>query len=224
MVRTVAAAVYPMMQALAASCAAQRVNQGYVKYNMDIASFSDADGTVVNKVTNRELTVKFLNNPDTITDEDRELAAKIRSYYQALTFKILGDDYLSKFDRSVMELLEKEECVGNYNLAVLSSVPGSYLRSKQRDDADRRAKFADGGYLGKLGERVEVKCMVLKSTFSQKYNIHFITAITENDQALFFSYANEILYGSFINIKGTVKRQDNNITQLNRVKILNEKD
>jgi len=37
---------------------------------------------------------------------------------------------------------------------------------------------------------------------------------------VFFSYKEEMVVGSVLNIAGTVKRQDNNQTQLNRVKVL----
>jgi hypothetical protein len=42
----------------------------------------------------------------------------------------------------------------------------------------------------------------------------------DNDQAIFFSYKTELEAGALIKISGTVKAHRDNVTQLNRVKIL----
>jgi len=60
----------------------------------------------------------------------------------------------------------------------------------------------------------------LKCVYSQKWFTYFVTGITSSDQAVFFSYKQEVAVGNVLNIAGTVKRQDNNQTQLNRVKVL----
>jgi hypothetical protein len=44
--------------------------------------------------------------------------------------------------------------------------------------------------------------------------------MTTSDQALFFSYKQELTIGNVLRIVGTVKRHNNNQTQLNRVKVI----
>jgi hypothetical protein len=66
-----------------AAVAAQRINGAYVKLSM----LSEADTTY--KLSNRQLVESLLVDTFLITDEDREQAKKVRSFYQALTFKIL---------------------------------------------------------------------------------------------------------------------------------------
>jgi hypothetical protein len=119
-----------------------------------------------------------------------------------------------------MKLVEREELTSGYEIAVATSLPASYFKGKQRDEGEQRAKFAQGGYLGSVGDRVTASIEVLKCIFSQKWNVYFVTAITDNDQSIFFSYKQEVNYGSKFAIKGTVKRQDNNQTQLNRVQMI----
>jgi hypothetical protein len=206
---------YPTMLVLAAANAAYRKNQGYVKPGYELAGTTETP-----RKSNRELVYYYLDNTSELIEEDHEVATKIKAWYQGKTFKILSGSYVSDFDHNVLKMLEQEETPEGYNLAVLASTPGSYFTGIQRDVGESRVKFAQGGYLGTVGDKVETKCEVMKCIYSQKWGVFFVTAITDNDQAIFFSYKEEISYGKCLTIKGNVKRQDNNTTQLNRVKVI----
>jgi small-conductance mechanosensitive channel len=169
--------------------------------------------------TNRELVYQYLENDSFVTDADRLMAEDIKEYFKGYTFKVLSGAYLSEFDRNTMRILEEEFTPEGYNLALLASIPNNYLKAKKRDEADRRTRFAQGGYVGKVGERLNLQVEVIKCVFSQKWGIYYITAMTTSDQAIFFGYKQEVATGTILNIDGTVKRQDNNQTQLNRVKV-----
>lgn len=200
---------------LSAACAAQRINKAYLKHGD--GAFGD---TQPQRPSNRELVYQFLDNQDTITDADRELAEKVKSYWNGKTFKLLTGEYISNFDRSVLELLQKETLFDGYDLAVVASLPNSYLTGIARDERERRVKFAQGGYLGNVGDKVEATIEVTKCVYSQKWGVYFLTGLTTNDQAVFFSYKQDVNAGTVLQIKGNVKRQDNNTTQLNRVKVV----
>ena len=205
---------FPTMDVVAAACAAQRVNGEYVKVQFMV-------GDTEWRKTNRELVHKFLDDQSVIMDSDRQLAENIKQFYKGYTFKLLSGDYISQFDRNILIMLEEENCIeSSYNIAVLASLPNSYIRAKQRHEADSRIRTSQGGYVGTVKERINLKVEVLKCNFSQKWNVFFITAITTNDEPLFFSYKEELPVGKVLSIVGTVKRQDNNQTQLNRVKVL----
>lgn len=207
------------MDVLAAACLAQEMNSGYVKYSMPDREWIDEDGNVVIKKTNRELVLKYLEDVTQIGQTYYELAEKIKQYYRGYTFKMLSGAYMTSFDRTVMTMLEEEFTPEGYNVATLSSVPNTYFKSIQRDDADSRIKNTQGGHVGKVGERHNLQCEVLRSFFSEKWNTHFITAITSSDQAIFFSYKRNIEVSTVLNIDGTVKGFRDNQTQLNRVKV-----
>lgn len=204
--------IWPTMDVVAAACAAQRVNDTYIKVKYQL-------GDDKPRQTNRELVYQYLEDESFITDADRLLAEDIKEYFKGYTFKVLSGAYLSDFDRNTMKILEEEFTPEGYNVALLCSIPNNYLKAKKRDEADRRTRSAQGGYVGKIGERVNLQVEVIKCVFSQKWGIFYVTAMTTSDQALFFGYKQEVATGTVLDINGTVKRQDNNQTQLNRVKV-----
>lgn len=204
--------IWPTMDVVAAACAAQRVNGTYIKVPLQL-------GDDKPRQTNRELVYQYLEDESFITDADRLLAEDIKEYFKGYTFKLLSGVYLSEFDRNTMKILEEEFTPEGYNVALLCSIPNNYLKAKKRDEADRRTRFAQGGYIGKIGERLNLQVEVIRCAFSQKWGIFYITAMTTSDQAVFFGYKQEVAEGTVLNIDGTVKRQDNNQTQLNRVKV-----
>jgi hypothetical protein len=59
---------------------------------------------------------------------------------------------------------------------------------------------------------------VVSANYSHTYNIFWVTAITADNQAVFFSYKSKLTTGSWIRIRGTVKAHRDGKTQLNRVK------
>jgi hypothetical protein len=212
---------YDTMLVLSAACAAQRVNGNkYIKYDLEENVFVNDKGEVVKYTTNRQLVETYIEQPEHIMDIDRDMAEKVRSYWNGKTFKLLTGEYMSDFERNMLTLLQKETVTEGYDVAVLASMPNSYQANLQRDQRDRRVKYSQGGYIGTVGERIKTQVEVLKCVYSQKWFTYFITGITSSDQAVFFSYKEEVTIGSVLNIVGTVKRQDNNQTQLNRVKIL----
>jgi hypothetical protein len=212
---------YDTMLVLSAACAAQRVNGNkYIKYDLEENVFVNDKGEVVKYTTNRQLVETYIEQPEHIMDIDRDMAEKVRSYWNGKTFKLLTGEYMSDFERNMLTLLQKETVTEGYDVAVLASMPNSYQANLQRDQRDRRVKYSQGGYIGTVGERIKTQVEVLKCVYSQKWFTYFVTGITSSDQAVFFSYKQEVAVGNVLNIVGTVKRQDNNQTQLNRVKVL----
>jgi hypothetical protein len=199
----------------AAAYQAQQVNGSYIKLS------ALTEGQLTNGVrSNRELIVSLMEDTTKITDENREQGLKVRKYYQGLTFKVLKGIKLNDFDNNVMLISNRDVINENFDLAVIASLPNSYVRAVERDNVDQRIKFATGGYISKPGLKATlIKLEVLKSIFSHKYNVNFITGITPADEVVFFSYKESIMVGQNIIINGTVKAHRDNSTQLNRVKL-----
>lgn len=198
-----------------AACAAQRINGSYVK--LSVVSESEPATT---KLSNRIIVEQLLADTFLITDEDREQGKKVRAFYQALTFKILQGKQLNDFDNTAMLIANREVITGNYDVAVIASLPSCYERGVERQTAEQRVNFATGGFIGKAGDKVTLEIEVIKCTYSQIYNVFFVTGISTNDQPVFFSYKHQVPTGDTMNIYGTVKAHRDNITQLNRVKVL----
>ena len=193
-----------------AACAAQRMNGNYIK----------AIAPGVEQQTNRQIVENLLTDTFSITDEDREQGLKVRVFYQALTFKILQGKHLNEFDNNAMVISNRDVITNNYDLAVIASLPSCYERGVVRQSADQRINFATGGFIGKVGDKIKLEIEVIKCTYSQMYNVFFVTGISTNDQPVFFSYKEKVPTGDTMNIAGTVKAHRDNITQLNRVKVI----
>ena len=193
-----------------AACAAQRMNGNYIK----------AIAPGVEQQTNRQIVENLLTDTFSITDEDREQGKKVRAFYQALTFKILQGKHLNEFDNNAMVISNRDVITNNYDLAVIASLPSCYERGVVRQSADQRINFATGGFIGKVGDKIKLEIEVIKCTYSQMYNVFFVTGISTNDQPVFFSYKEKVPTGDTMNIAGTVKAHRDNITQLNRVKVI----
>jgi len=194
-----------------ASVQAQSINGSYIK--------ALAPG-VTQPETNRQIVDRLLADTTQITQESRDEAVNVRKYFQAFTFKILQGKQLNDFNKTAMQIAERDTITSNYDLAVIISLPASYEKSAKRDDVDRRINFARGGYIGVVGDKVTTEIEVVKQIWSQNWNTYYITGITDNDQVLFFAYKNNIEIGDRVKIQGTVKAHRDNSTQLNRVKVI----
>jgi hypothetical protein len=193
-----------------AACAAQRINGSYVKFVPD-----NLPGE-----TNREIIDNFLANTDLITEADREQGKLVRTYYKGLTFKILQGKKLNDFDNTAMVIANRDVIESNYDLAVIASLPSCYERSVARDNINRKLENASGGYIGRIGDKIKVNVEVVRSSYSQQWNVYFVSGVTSDDQAVFFSYRQPIDAGKLIIAQGTVKAHRGNSTQLNRVKVI----
>ena len=199
----------------AAACQAQRTNGAYVKL-----SVLTEDDKSQNKLSNRQIIESLMVDTTLITDESREEGKKVRAFYQAFTFKILQGKQLSEFDNNAMLIANREVITGTYDLAVIASLPSCYERGVKRQTVDQRINFATGGLIGTVGKKVSTSVEVLRSVFSQTYNVNFVTGINSDDQVVFFAYKKDLEAGKMYDIYGTVKGHRDNTTQLNRVKVI----
>ena len=205
-----------------AACAAQRINGEYVKAvtsyvtNEDILPESEQTPP---KEINRDIINRLVADPSQITDADRVQAEAVRKYYKAFTFKILQGKMLSEFDNNAMVIANRDVIEATYDVAVIASLPASYERAVKRDTLNRKIESASGGVVGRVGDKVNLTVEVVRSVFSQQWNVYFITGITSDDQPVFFSYREAIPNGKSIVAQGTVKAHRENTTQLNRVKV-----
>jgi hypothetical protein len=193
----------------AAACAAQRINGSYVK----VAVIDEQ-----NLKTNRKIVEELLVDTTKITQEDREQGDIIRRYFKAVTFKLIEGKTISEFMRQAMTIADKETITSTYDLATIISLPASYVKANKRDSIDNRIKWARGGYVGVVGEKVELKIEILKMLWSNNWNTWYVTGITEEDQVVFFSYKKQKEIGDTMRITGKVKSQRETSTQLSHVK------
>ena len=214
---------YAVSDVWAAACAAQRINGGYVKEPVMVYDESTQSNTVI-KRRNRDVMMEFLQNPTQLTVDDVEEGERVRNWLQNdLTFRALKGK-LTEFDSATSKCIAVQDCfytVGHrYELAVVAALPNSVSRSQERQSTEQRLKFAQGGLIGKPGDKITAKVEVLSANYSQQYNIFWIRGITDQDQPVTFSNKEKFDVGTHLSIQGKVKAHRDNLTQLNYVKVL----
>ena len=213
---------YAISDVWAAACAANRVNGGYFKEC--VFEYTDGEPPKMVKDKNRHIMMHFLANPDQLLVEDVEAGEQCRNFLQNdITFRTLKNT-TNDFDRSVRQVLAVEDCfysvANRYELAVVACLPASWQRAIARQSKDERIAEARGGLIGTVGQAVQLNIEVLGSVKSKDFDIYWVTAITDADQAISFSNKESWDAGTHLTIKGKVKAHRTNLTQLNYVKVL----
>lgn len=194
----------------AAQAAYRKLGSKYVKKQY----FSD--GT---ELTNAELLRTLVEDITEITAEDKTIADEIRTHYKGLMMKILAGKVLNEFDSKALALANSEQ-ISERELGTVAYLPAGYDLAKKRQSVDDRINYAQGGYLGSIGDKLSFNAEVLRTVYSQQWQCYFVTAITDKDQVVFFSNKQAFEVGSKIVAQGTVKNHHaDGKTQFNRVKI-----
>lgn len=204
----------------AAAYAATQVNGG-LYHKTDIH-----DETGVKARANRTIMMQYLTGELTLSDLDREGGRLCKEYLRGrILFDILKGKPINDFQQSVNKACELTEFtnLNRLDLAIVASQPAAYIKLVASDAISAKAR--NGQLVGTVGGKFSSAVTVLKSTFSQTYGVYFITAETIDNNIVFFSYRNDCKIGSKFTVSGTVKRHaPDNITQLNRVKLVRLED
>ena len=197
-----------------AACTAYRLNGSYLKQ-------PEVIGDQVVRPTNREIVRRALANPELITDADRELAQSCRRHMAtAVTMQALKTE-LGEWARITARVCGLDTVTSNYDLSVITAMPHSYVKQLRKESVDARLARCQST-VGKLGDKVELAVEIVRSNYSAKFNTWFISAITNDNYAVYFAYRELIKPDTHVTIRGTVKRHSDRATQLNRVKIVEE--
>lgn len=197
-----------------AACTAYRLNRGYLKQ-------PEVIGDQVIRPTNRDLVRRALDEVSLITDVDRELARECRRYMAtSVTMQALKTE-LGEWSKITAKVCEQTTITSNYDLSVITAMPHSYAKALKKESIDARLAGCEGT-LGKVGDKVDLSVEIVRNQYSAKFNTWFVSAITQDNYAVYFAYREEIRPDSNLDIRGTVKRHNDRATQLNRVKIVGE--
>ena len=198
-----------------AACAAYRINGGYFKEPEMI-------GDQVIRPTNRDLVRRALDQDGLITDADRELARNCRKHMAtSVTLQALRTE-LGEWSKITAKVCGLDIITSNYDLSVITAMPQSYVKQLKKESVDARLARCESGVIGKINDKIEIAVEVVRNNYSAKYNTWFVSAITDDNFAVFFAYREEIKPNTHLTIRGTVKRHIDSATQLNRVKLVEE--
>jgi hypothetical protein len=206
----------------AAAAAAYRINSG--EYLKDPEYAKDVNGHWTDKIQrlrNRDLMKKALDDESLITDADRDLGRRARDWLsKRIMIKTLKGSPMNEFEvscQSMVVLEEFDEWTCRYELALVPSQIKAYEEAVQLErvmDGVSNEPVAD------VGAKVDTEITVVKSVYSQNYGVYFITGVTADRRAVFFSYRDRLSNGHQCRIRGTVKAHRENSTQLNRVRVV----
>jgi len=198
-----------------AACTAYRLNGGYLKV-------PDVIGDQVIRTTNREIVRQVLSNPELIIDTDRELAQSCRKHMAtAVTMQALRAE-LGEWAKITAKVCELDTITSNYDLSVITAMPHSYIKQLKKESVDARLARCEPGVIGKINDKIKLSVEIVRNNYSAKFNTWFVSAVTDDNYAVYFAYREAIDTETHVTIRGTVKRHNDRSTQLNRVKIVGE--
>lgn len=197
-----------------AACTAYRLNNGYLKQ-------PEVIGDQVIRPTNREIVRRALSNTSLITDADREQAKECRQYMtHTVTLNALKGE-LSEWGQITAKVCQLNKVTSQYDLSVITAMPQALAKAKKREHTEARLARCQST-VGKLGDKIELPVEIMRNNYSAKFNTWFISAITDDNYAVFFAYRESLSPETHVTIRGTVKRHTDRATQLNRVKLVGE--
>jgi len=201
----------------AAAAAAHRVNRGdYIKGNL-----ITVDGEPPAFTSNRELVSSFLAEPDRILKEDTVLGESVRTHFKGLTFKMLGGKMLNEFEQKALQYASSET-MDERGAAIVAALPSAYARDLKRRSVEDLIAECLPQYVGPVGSKVTVTGEVVRAFYSQQWNTWFVTVVTTDNLAVFFSFG-QVEVGSKITVAGKVKAHRPGFqTQLNYVKFIGQ--
>ena len=208
-------------QIWAAAAYADRINGG--EYRKEPEYRVLADGRISDEVVRQANKIHMWNaitDANRITPADMETGRLALDYVRkSLVIKGLKGT-ISEFDQALSHVVDMDEFltgVDRYEIAIVTSQIRAWREGTRMEavleDVDRTPVAA-------VGERVQLDVTVVKAVYSTNYNVYFITAKTDSNQMVFFSYREKLPVGQHIAIKGAVKAHRPDATQLNRVRVV----
>ena len=195
---------------------ADRVNGGYVRETQ-----RDEQGAVVRERNRDVIKLEVAAGLPNVTDADIELGKLARDWLRGrLTFKTLRGEPLSDFEITLRDAVQLEEFsnqTDGLNIAVVASQISAYRKGLEQE---QMMDTVDKTPLAAVGAKVAVEATVVRSVYSHNYNVFFVTARTQCNRLVFFSFREKLEAGTPIRARGTVKAHRPDSTQLNRVKLV----
>lgn len=215
---------YPTILAIAATCAAYRINgDQYLKTDTPSTIWDHETHTEVanpaKATANKNLVLLALANSELITEADHQQAVILKRYFRGKLMSFLGES-LTDFENKMFTLATGEE-VTPRDAGVIAYMPTHYAIKSAKQTVEDRLQSCHRDYIATPQTKVEVDIEVVRIVYSQKYSCHYMSAITDDNKRVLFAYSGSrpIELNKKYSIKATVKRHDGDwVTVLSRVK------
>ena len=96
-------------------------------------------------------------------------------------------------------------------------------RYLERERVHERLSQTSTDYVARIGDKLELDVEVLENKWSQKWATYYVTVVDTDNRAWYFAHRKSLTKDEKHTIRGTVKRIQDRMVQLNRVKLV-EKD
>jgi hypothetical protein len=193
--------------AWAAACVAYRINGGYIKVG-------EAD-----KKDNKTLVREIIDSGDQITDADLQQGQAVRDYIAKTVTMSMLRGTLNTWGQEMARASQLATIWNSYDLNVIASMPATYARYLERERVNERLSDTSTDYQATIGDKIELAAEVVENKYSQKWATYYVTVVDTDNRAWYFAHRRSLPKGSTVNLKGTVKRIQDRMVQLNRVKI-----
>ncbi len=221
---------YATVDVFVAACAAQRINGSYVKENHVVyeggypwrPDGSDAPYTTVkaNKVLLREWIAA--DDFSCVTEADRLEASAVRGYWQLKLFNVLAGT-ANDYEKAAIAAASSDQVdsFDHKTIGIIASLPAAYERGVHRDKKMEIKQEASLGsqHFGRIGDQVHGTVEIIDCVYSQNWACYYVTGKFDGNMILFTS-RQSVDTGAVFKLKGKVKKhRDDNVTQLNYVKL-----
>jgi len=216
----------PTQLALELACAAQRVNDAYLKETEQV--YDDQGVHLYTKYSNKTYIINTAlgsNVPAVrvnVLDEDKLLAEEIQKYFRRLIFTAVAGE--EGFMTDLFQILNKEEVATN-NLGFIACLPSVYDREVAKNKMIKLVKTLDDVAYGSPGTRLQdLDCEIVGCKKSKNFDAFNIECIIDNKLVSWFQ-KDAVQTGPAVLVKAKIKEVRSSYnwriteTRLNYVKI-----
>ncbi len=203
-----------------AAAHADRLNGG--EYRKEREYMVREDGTISDQVVrepNKIYLWKAIQDQALIIDEDRHIGRLALDWLRkSLVMKGLKGN-MSDFDQSLSRVVEMTEFMTGADRLEIALVTSQIRAFREGTRIEAVMHDVTRAPLADVGAKVTGHARVIRVVYSTNYNVYFVTAKTDTNHMVFFSYRERLAVDSEIDFRGTVKAHRPDATQLNRVRL-----
>lgn len=198
-----------------ASAYANRINGGYIK---SWGKWHHDSG----KPSNMSLVkAAIANNLKEVSNRDRDVGKMALEFFKReMLFKTLAGKISGEFEQKLAAACGMEEFAYSQDREYWSVIPSqirNFSKARAYQDATEGVDFANQP-IAEAKSRVTLSIKIIKEFYSQRWESHYYTGLTVDNQLVRFAFNKEKLrLGKEYKLKGTVIEFEDNTTKLNRV-------
>tara|TARA_B100000927_G_scaffold287538_1_gene280602 strand:+ start:1012 stop:1686 length:675 start_codon:yes stop_codon:yes gene_type:complete len=217
---------FPIQDVVAVSCAAHRINEGFIK--KDQIRF---DKKYEKSTCNSDMLYNyfFTDKKFDVNNSDKEQATEVIDYLKGLSFKAIERE-LTEFESNVLKLVSSTEITKD-KLGIAASLPKVYLNKVEQDGwTSRELELSrTSEKVGKLHQRERFEGIVEFTRYIPRTMSYIVTCSIDDKHILKFFTDKKLKTQSKITIEGFVKSQAKGKyhpgfeTVINRIKLVEDK-